>query len=562
MLSGSATATAAVAGCNRPSDSSAVSPAGPERDSPVSASAVADAPADVSELRSRIETVAEETPPGAFGIVPGRNDRVYEVAEPIVLPSNVHLHNFKFRLADGANADVIRSANFDALDGSNAWYVDPTSETARDVTSWTDGARTPGPGESRSDLPGVNHNFGLVNVHIDGNKANNDSGRGIAVYGKKYYVDNVFVHDCPGTGFYSACGAVGGQEDWPDLPAMQIDRLYARNNGGHGIVYRGPHDGQANMLIALKNGKRGFLCEHVDGAYSGNGFIVSKLHTTVNGKPQLFDAAGVQVFWNYVDVEPGSVIRTACVMHAVWNSAGWNGSSPMTIEEGATGTVIGWLELQGLKRDGEIKNDETGLTIEANGVHVQRAKVAKYGKHGIDVRANNAYIDNAAVSQNGGVGLNLHGPPDREGAFANQITVNSANKCGEAGVRYRQGAKNVLLVNTYVGSDSVGYDTDAGMPGPTDRFSLLINQADTGFALSNDRGRATFEGDGSRRRFTVSHRLIAPPTMASATAVNEDAPAVVRTTNYTADTFDVTFAEAPAAGTSPRVGYEATISEG
>ena len=49
--------------------------------------------------------------------------------------------------------------------------------------------------------------FGVSNLRIDGNKANNSSGSGLNFFGKKYIINNVTIHNCADQGFYSECGS-------------------------------------------------------------------------------------------------------------------------------------------------------------------------------------------------------------------------------------------------------------------------------------------------------------------------------------------------------------------
>jgi hypothetical protein len=516
-------------------------------------SAAVEAPGSASALQSTIDQLASETADGSFAVIEGRHDTVYEVAETIEIPTNVFLRNFQFKMADGAETTVLKSKGFDDLVGTNTW----------------------------SAKGGVPYNFGLINVHVDGNKSNNGgrpewqegdgrwdradpqkpkgqrSGRGIALYAKRYYLDNVLVRDCPRVGFYSECAAKGGQPaGWPDLPEGQIGRLWVRNCDDDALVFRGPHDGQAESLITAVNAGRGIRVESDYGdeenGYSGNGFIVSKLHTYSNGGRQLFDSPGFEAYWNYIDNEPGCDVHSPVGMHSVKCASGWMGPNDIVLDAGAT--------IHSLHMSGQDDDSETdGLTINDGSVHVGHVDVGDYPGSGIVVNDNGVVLENVSSSRNGDYGVKLIGQPDRDGVFGSDVTITEMNKNETAGFYYRGGKRNDVTLNAYISADFTGYDTSGALPGPLDDFDVRINQGGGGFYRSEHTGRTRVEGDGSTRTFSVGHELLGAPRSAMAVAASESAPAIARTSNYTADSFDVTFREAPASGSSPAVSFFASL---
>jgi len=147
------------------------------------------------------------------------------------------------KLKDAANVTVVKTLNFDTLTGQNKWLV--------------------------SD--GLQHGFGLMDLQIDGNKANQTTaGIGVEFYGKRIFIKNVLIRDCYGVGWYSEAGDIPGQTDWKDLPESHIDGLWLRNNGSHGMQFRGPHDTYMGSVMSNENGGNGLLIQRSSGVYSGS----------------------------------------------------------------------------------------------------------------------------------------------------------------------------------------------------------------------------------------------------------------------------------------------------
>lgn len=124
------------------------------------------------------------------------------------------------KLPDGANRDVIKTAGFDGLTGTNKWLV---SE-------------------------GLVTGFAVRGLTIDGNRANNTSGRGLAIYGKRFVVDDVVIKDTAGDGLYTEAGTGSGQSVVDDMPEASITRVWIYKAGGVGLRYRGPHDGYLDAV--------------------------------------------------------------------------------------------------------------------------------------------------------------------------------------------------------------------------------------------------------------------------------------------------------------------------
>lgn len=159
-----------------------------------------------------------------------------------------------FTAKTSLNANMFQTNGFATDTGSGDWFVD---------------------------TEGVHYGFGLKNISIDGNKANQTSGNGIAIFGKGYIIENVLIRDVQDVGFYSEAGATTGQHDWRDRPEAKIRNLTVSNSGSHGVQYLGPHDGIFNNIVSYDNGAGGSGDDfHIDSAAGYNGScIVDTLHT-------------------------------------------------------------------------------------------------------------------------------------------------------------------------------------------------------------------------------------------------------------------------------------------
>lgn len=171
-----------------------------------------------------------------------------EINDNVILKGEGHLATI-LKAADGLNDDVVRTADFSTQTGNNYWFVD---------------------------TEGVHHGFGIVSLGIDGNKANNTSGCGIKIFGKRYVIDNVFIRDCADRGFYSETGTKGGQNDYRDMPECEINGLWIRACTNEGFYWAGPHDGHIGSLLVNSTGN----ASGKSGVYfASNGVDVGFIHS-------------------------------------------------------------------------------------------------------------------------------------------------------------------------------------------------------------------------------------------------------------------------------------------
>lgn len=110
--------------------------------------------------------------------------------------------------------------------------------------------------------------WGLMNLTIDGNRANNTSGHGVYTYSRAYLLFRVKIINCAENGIRSAWGDGAAWSDSdaslydPFMEAM-ISDLYVGYCGKEGIWFDGPHDSRlSNVMVALNS-------QSSTGAYSG-----------------------------------------------------------------------------------------------------------------------------------------------------------------------------------------------------------------------------------------------------------------------------------------------------
>lgn len=177
---------------------------------------VADGTTDVStELQAAIDAAAAngarvDLPPGTI------------IAQGIELASNVilqaHAAGTTIKLADGADQDLLTVAGFSTL---------------------TAGTTQGGPTK-----------FGLRDVILDGNNANNASGWPFRVYGRSYLMDHVEVKNGKSGGVWSQWGTGGDDMD------AHWSNWKIHDNEGTGLDWNGPHDSLfVNGIVAKNTGK-------------------------------------------------------------------------------------------------------------------------------------------------------------------------------------------------------------------------------------------------------------------------------------------------------------------
>lgn len=197
---------------------------------------------------------------GTVQLAPG----TFDVVTPIVLKTGVALLGSGFgattlRLADGANCDVVKSDGFDSLVGTGG-------------------------------LGGI-HSFRISDIKIDGNKANNTSGRGLCLYGWAYDLDRVVVGNCKGDGIHSEWGNWGDPQPHRSMEASWRHVL-AHDCDGRGVYFNGPHDSRISDTMATCN-----LGTNIHAGARAGGTKFNACHGWSYGLPQQNPARQSAVCW-------------------------------------------------------------------------------------------------------------------------------------------------------------------------------------------------------------------------------------------------------------------------
>jgi hypothetical protein len=132
------------------------------------------------------------------------------------------------KLKNSGNADLLKTYQFDSLTGTNS--------------------------ES-----GPTH-FGIFNLTLDGNKANNTSGDALKIYGKSYRINQVDIYNWAGRGLYSEWASSGD-----DMEA-HLRSFKIHDCGGDGINWNGPHDSVIEQFQVFRNGTNGIWQNNANGA--------------------------------------------------------------------------------------------------------------------------------------------------------------------------------------------------------------------------------------------------------------------------------------------------------
>ncbi len=181
------------------------------------------------------------------------------------------------KLANSTNADLIKTVGFDSLTG---------------------GGTTGGASE-----------FVIQGMTLDGNKANNSSGRCLAIYGFKFTLRDLDVMNTKGDGLYSEWGTGG-----TDMEAT-FDNVRVHDGDAHGWNILGPHDSYFSNCLAFKNATDGFRLT------AGGGYQMSNCHAWGTEQNHAYYIA-TQTFCTNCQAEGASVANVA---YAGGNGSSWYG---------------------------------------------------------------------------------------------------------------------------------------------------------------------------------------------------------------------------------------------
>lgn len=475
-----------------------------------------DANLSASEIQEALDNAQAGTDELGIGVVNGCNQE-FILSSPIEIPSNVYLYNIRVKAAAGSNTDLIKSKNFDSLTGSNTGTIQN----------------------------GAKFNIGLVNVYVDGNKANNIAGNGVQLYAKQWYAENVRVSHCADNGFYTEMGqgtTTPGEE--LDQPEASVGSLFVGYCSGDNIVWRGPNDSVVREILSHHSGGRPFTLEAQVDEFSGTGFAVSFLHCYASSEEMYFGTPmwADRLYGDGVDITLDNNYR---INHISVKSGG-----TLAVNYGGN---IGHIFGNG---DG----NETSPGVELNSTaKVGLVDISDFGSDGILVDSNSVHIGGGRSTNNDGYGLHIGETTNVQGSH---FCFDDLNKNKAAAILYNGGQYNELKLQSFISSGHTGWDTTNGqLPQPTDDASVMLWGGGNNLGQTKDRGLSEFDGDGSTEIFTVNHNLLHRPTNVQVTAAfTEDGAGDLRVRNITDTTLDVRFSSAPPSGTdNVQLFWEASV---
>ncbi|MCL8208178.1 MAG: glycoside hydrolase family 55 protein [Actinomycetia bacterium] len=204
---------------------------------------------------------------------------VFRVAG-LVLPSSVSLRGqgmgqSVLKLLDGSTADVLITRDFARLTGRN----------------------------SNGGVAGVT----LADLTLDGNRERAPhGGYGLRRYGYRWTIQNVEVRHAAAGGIYTENGLVLARNADGDMMEDSWLNVRVHDNGGDGVLHRGPHDSRLVNLLLYANGGHGLRVEYdARRGYGGAGLMLQNFHAYWNGGFGL-DCQGT-VFGNLVESESNAL---------------------------------------------------------------------------------------------------------------------------------------------------------------------------------------------------------------------------------------------------------------
>ena len=440
--------------------------------------------------------------------------KTYE--EPFELSNGIHFVGqgsklTEIKLPDGANTDLIKTEDFDTLTGTNKWLV---SE-------------------------GVPTGFGLIGLRVNGNKANNISGSGVKIYGKRYIIDDVIIIDSAEYGFYSECAAKAGQEGWDDLPEAYINRLYTRNSGGDGIVIKGPHDHRMDFLVSALSGSDGVRFEYLADTYASSG-NVGFIHSYANqGHGVVFeDTVQADQIVGESNVKSGIVINSnktqISIAYAYQNDSEDSGLYPDIDLQGANNNLS----------NTRIRNTSAsgGIIIAGLGNKLGELEIAGNNTAGVgvDVQANHTQIKAMIVSDFsavGGVGLKTG-----EGVVLDSCQIaGSVLNCETGWDNVTTGKRNKYDLNIFGTTPQVAFTGQGPASGESEKWNVNASVSDVELQTF-DRGQVTIPI--GTYYVTVNHKALITPlardiTIKPVTDISGGGITNVWVTNITTTTFDI-----------------------
>lgn len=407
-------------------------------------------------------------------------------ASQIVLPRYVVLRgdgvgSAELKQLAGTNADFIVSENFAALTGTGATV-------------------------SGSAL--VPSHFGLADCRVNGNKAGNSSGRGIAWYGPAQIMrGTVLVYGCAGDGIYTEDSSSSGNIGWQDEEEGRFGNVITRDNGGNGWLARGPHNSTAQSITCGFNGGWGFKNE--DGAnYSGSFDQIGSLHTYASGRAvtpaadtgsSLGSICRIGALISDGDNVDIDADRVQVQTYRCFNMGGQRDGLVVNGNDCYVGSVNGNVWSSSVGR--------TAMKIVGTGNRIGAARLSANNPD------NNAIQITGAHSQVDGIYLNGFSTAGRIGVDLQASKCRVRGEVTNTAIAFNYGAGQLNnSVELEISTDAVGQVAVAGTaPGITDRFNMRSSGVVAG-ATTTSVQTGTFAIDTTTAAtISVAHGLLYTP---------------------------------------------------
>lgn len=157
----------------------------------------------------------------------------YIIGSSIILRSNVAI------VGDGFNATIFKLKN-----GANTDVMKTLTNVDTYIGTGTVGTQS---------VPIGNGNITLRDFQINGNKANNSSGRGLACYWYKSVMERVSILNCKSYGIYEGWGSFGAPDPLRTNENSYNEVTVTQCDGTDSWYHDGPHDSKFNGCI-VNNG--------------------------------------------------------------------------------------------------------------------------------------------------------------------------------------------------------------------------------------------------------------------------------------------------------------------
>lgn len=243
-------------------------------------------------------TNAAATINAAITALPATGGVIWLDSGTFLVTSEVNLKNYVTVRGAGMNKTIIKLAN-----GANKDVImaNPTFDTMT-ANRPTNGYFTEA---------GVIHDVTLAEFSVDGNKANNPTGRfGISKIAYGWELTNIMVYNCKSDGIYSEWGTVAGCPGTPDPTARCMEdywiNVYIHHCDGQGLRFRGPHDSYMVNLMCWGHFGKAATWEASGTIYSGGAQVHHYHCFATTNQPQTMTEITAYVIGTNWAIEGGS----------------------------------------------------------------------------------------------------------------------------------------------------------------------------------------------------------------------------------------------------------------